>query len=143
VFYTNAVNSAPAAGDPSIADGQADVDGNTTLSVTVSDPDFDAVDVYFYGVTDSGVQLLGTVKGVASGQKATVFWVGLEEGKKYQWYTVVSDGTATTQSPTRSFSTVGYEEPVANEAPALSPWVFSLLLVILAGLGVHAARRKA
>ena len=140
-FYVDGVNDAPgAASDPSISDGQIDVESNTRLSVTVSDPDFDVVDVYFYAVTDSGVELLGVVKGVASGQKATIFWLGLEEGKRYQWYTVVSDGTTTTQSPTWSFSTVGYEEPVANEAPALSPWAFSLLLVLLAGVGMHAAR---
>lgn len=89
--------------NPSPADGATGVNTNPTLSVDVSDPDRDSMDVSFYNVFDDS--LIGTDMGVASGGTASISWLNLSEGTIYNWYAVANDGTTSTTSSTWSFTT--------------------------------------
>ena len=103
-------NSAPdAPSNPSPSDGATGVSTSTTLSVDVSDPDGDSMDVSFYW--DDGT-LIETVTGVSSGGTAETSALSLNEDTTYNWYAVADDGSATTQSSTWSFTTL--ESPSVN-----------------------------
>ncbi|MGC9308868.1 MAG: S8 family serine peptidase, partial [Thermoplasmatota archaeon] len=105
-------NSAPdAPTNPSPSDGATGVSTSPTLSVDVSDPDGDSMDVSFYDASDDS--LIGTDTGVASGGTASVTWSGLSYSTTYSWYTVADDGSATTTSSTWQFTTE--EETTSGE----------------------------
>lgn len=57
---------------------------------------------------------LGTASVPAGGSTAALNWTGLEPGKNYEWYAAVSDGSLTSSSAARRFSTV------ANVAPTVT-----------------------
>ncbi len=85
------------------ADGTIDISVNPTLSVTVSDPDSDSMDVSFY-VDDI---LESTVTDVTSGDTASVLIADpLAYGTTYDWYVIADDGEDTTQSATWTFTTI-------------------------------------
>jgi len=88
--------------NPSPPDGATTQPTTVTLSVHVSDPDGDSMDVSFY---KSDGTLIGTDTNVASGGTASVTWSGLSQGTTYFWYTIASDGQATNQSDTWTFTT--------------------------------------
>ncbi len=97
-------NSAPdAPTNPSPSDGATGVSTSPTLSVDVSDPDGDSMDVSFYDASDGS--LIGTDSSVASGNTASVTWSGLSYSTTYSWYAVADDGSATTTSSTWQFTT--------------------------------------
>ena len=97
-------NTAPnAPTNPIPADESTGVSTNPVLSVDVSDPDGDTMDVSFYNAFDDS--LIGTDTGVLSGGTASVSWLGLSEGTIYSWYAVANDGSASTTSSTWSFTT--------------------------------------
>ena len=100
-FTTNYAPNAPI--NPSPADSTTGVIINPILSVDVSDPDGDSMDVSFYNAFDDS--LIGTAIGVASGGTASVSWLGLSEGTTYSWYAVANDGTSSTTSSTWLFTT--------------------------------------
>jgi hypothetical protein len=82
-------NRAPAVpSDPSPADDATPVGLDVNLSVYVSDPDADEMDVSFY---DELGGLIGTAGPVGSGERASVSWEGLAEGTTYGWYAVADD----------------------------------------------------
>ena len=109
------VNEAPdVPSDPSPADGATGVSTAPTLSVQVSDPDGDAMDVTFYDASDDSV--IETALDVPSGGMAEVVWEDLLEGTMYEWYVIADDGRVTTQSPTWSFTTSYPNNP--PDAPA-------------------------
>jgi hypothetical protein len=89
--------------NPSPADGAIGVSMSPTLSVDVSDPDGDSMDVSFYDASDDG--LIATDTNVAGGSTASVTWSGLSSDTTYNWYAVADDGIATTQSSTWQFTT--------------------------------------
>lgn len=91
-----------------------DIDTGIMLSVEVSDPDGDFMDVYFYDTLDN---LIGTVRYVTSGGTASITWQGLTEGTDYSWYAVASDSIKQTSSPVWSFSTKAVDEEPGNETP--------------------------
>jgi len=99
------VNQAPnAPTNPSPADDATDVEIPVTLSVTVSDPDGDAMDVTFYDASDDSV--IDTDTGVASGGTSSVAWSGLEAETEYSWYAKAYDGALwSAKSSTWSFTT--------------------------------------
>ncbi len=99
-WSTNDPPAAPT--NPSPYDGATGVSTSPTLSVDVSDPDGDTMDVTFY---DGSGNSIGTDTGVASGGTASVSWSGLSTDTNYYWYTVADDGQATTQSSTWQFTT--------------------------------------
>lgn len=62
---------------------------------------------------------LDTVPVNAGVGSATLEWTGLETGSRYEWYATANDGTTTTTTPVRRFSTVEAADPVvALSAPA-------------------------
>ncbi|MFP4000885.1 MAG: InlB B-repeat-containing protein [Thermoplasmata archaeon] len=89
--------------NPSPADGATGVSTSPTLSVDVSDPDGDTMDVSFYNASDDN--LIGTDTGVTDGGTASVTWSGLAYDTTHNWYTVADDGNTTTTSDTWSFTT--------------------------------------
>lgn len=131
IQYAAGVNSAPdTILDPSIPDGATDVILTPTLTVTVSDPEYDLVDVYFY---DSQDNLIQTVYNVATGQTASIVWKNLEEGSTYGWYVVVDDGVSTTKFPLSVFTTQGV--PATTPVPAAGMVSILICLFILAVIG--------
>jgi 2',3'-cyclic-nucleotide 2'-phosphodiesterase (5'-nucleotidase family) len=132
VRYVDGSNDAPEeATDPGIADGQTDVGENVTLTVTVADSDADLVTVEFWAVTESGDELIGTVTGVATGQSASVQWMGLSDESEYRWYVVVDDGEAATgnESNPWTFYTTGY---IGGEDPTAVPSLGYIGIFLLA-----------
>ncbi len=89
--------------NPDPADGATGVDVDPTLSVDVSDPDGDSMDVTFYDASDDSV--IGTDTNVASGSRASVVWSNRAYDTTYSWYTIADDGPGDTQSATWSFTT--------------------------------------
>jgi outer membrane protein assembly factor BamB len=81
--------------NPSPSQGDTQISLNPTLSVDVSDPDGDTMDVTFYDASDDSV--ISTDFNVASGSTASVTWSGLERGFDYTWYAVADDGTDSTK----------------------------------------------
>ena len=96
--------------NPSPADGATGVGLNPTLSVDVSDPDGDVMDVTFY---DASGGVIGVDTGVSSGGTASVVWSGLSEKTVYSWYVISSDGEFDTQSSTWSFTTGDFTPPAS------------------------------
>jgi hypothetical protein len=75
---------------------------DVTLSIDVSDPNLDNMDVSFYDASDDS--LIGTAIGVPSGDTCALVWEGLECGQTYSWYVIADDGEETTQSDTFTFT---------------------------------------
>ncbi len=117
-FTTTSANYAPdAPTNPSPADGATDVNTSPTLSVDVSDPDGDSMNVTFYDASDDSI--IGTDNNVADGGTAEADWTGLSESTEYQWYTLADDGMDTAQSPTWTFTTgAGNSAPDAPTNPS-------------------------
>ncbi len=90
--------------NPDPTDGETGVLTDVTLSVDVSDPDGDSLNVSFYNASDDS--LIGTDTNVNSGSRASVDWLNLAKNSDYSWYTVSDDGMNTTQSDTWIFHTV-------------------------------------
>jgi serine protease len=89
--------------NPSPADGATGISINPTLSVDVTDPDGDAMDVSFYNEYGT---IIGTDAGVISGGTASVVWSELSYSTTYGWYAVADDGTNSTTSSTWYFTTM-------------------------------------
>jgi serine protease AprX len=109
--------------NPNPANGQTGVSTSPDLSVSVSDPNGDAMDVYFYNAV--GPALIGTDNGVPSGGTATVPWLGLAESTTYNWYAVADDSQATTQSPTWSFTTLDTMPPAPVTGLTVDWWGYA------------------
>ncbi len=105
-FLGNVAPFAPLTPTPS--DGATINDPDPALSVSVTDPNGDPMDVHFYDA--SGPTLIGTDPGVISGGIATISWLGLSDGT-YTWYAVADDGEFTTQSATWTFTVDTSVEP--------------------------------
>ncbi|MFX0205166.1 MAG: C25 family cysteine peptidase [Candidatus Hodarchaeota archaeon] len=90
----------PSVPDPE--DTAINVDINPTLSVSVSDPNGDAMTVTFY---DASNNVIGIDAGVASGTRATTVWSGLSYDTPYTWYVIADDGEDTATSDSWSFNT--------------------------------------
>ena len=67
-----------------------------------------------YDMQNYGWTVVGTQTGVASGNQTSVTWNGLAYGSSYQWYAEVSDGTTTTRSPVRIFTTTTATAPAVE-----------------------------
>jgi hypothetical protein len=91
------------------------------ISVTVNDPEGDAMTVELY--LNNG--LYATEYNVTSGTIVTFAVTGLQPGTTYTWYIVVSDGMDTTTSATCSFTTPANNPP--NEPTDLTPACGSIL----------------
>ena len=99
--------------NPTPEDNEENVSIDTTLSVTVTDPDEDPMLVSFYNASDD--TLIDYVEDIPSGGAVAINWIGLEYNTTYCWYAVASDGEFDTQSPTWCFTTI--EEGHENNPP--------------------------
>jgi 2',3'-cyclic-nucleotide 2'-phosphodiesterase (5'-nucleotidase family) len=133
VLFNNSPE-APQLAESGIADGQTDVGLSPTLSVTVSDSDANAVDVFFY---DGNGNLIDTVEDVTSGETASTVWDGLSPGTTYTWYAKVDDGIDSVLSPVWSFTTL-----TAEPVPAVGMYGLILSTLLLSGIGLVNIRRK-
>ena len=97
--------------NPVPADTATGIATSPTLSVDVSDPDGDTMDVDFYDASDDS--LIGGDNNVANGGTASVSWNGLSESTTYSWYAIADDGEFTTQSATWSFTTLDSTAPAS------------------------------
>ena len=93
--------------DPDPANTATDVGLNPTLSVLVSDPNGDTMDVSFYN--ESGV-LIGTDTGVSNGTRASVVWSSLDPSTTYYWYAVADDKKGGTNTSDTWYFTTGQPE---------------------------------
>jgi len=76
---------------------------NPTLSVYISDPNGDTMDIYFYDASDHS--LMGSVLNAESDITVSVVWQGLNYGVTYEWYAVAEDYEGSTQSDIWRFTT--------------------------------------
>jgi hypothetical protein len=90
--------------NPLPADGAEDVELDTSLSVDVTDPDDDSMDVLFFDAFDDS--LIGTDLNVASGGTASIEWNDLSYNTTYSWYAIADDTMYETKSDTWSFTTI-------------------------------------
>jgi PKD repeat protein len=98
---------APYAPDPD--DDAAGVSLNPTLSVGVSDPEGDNMNVSFFDASDDS--LIGIDTDVESGGRASLQWAGLSYGTRYSWYAVANDSEYENRSETWSFTTMNRPGP--------------------------------
>ena len=118
IAASNEPNQPPAIPtNPNPADDATEVEINPPLSVTVSDPNGDNMDVTFYDASDYSI--IDVDYDVPSGETASVVWPNLEYNTSYSWYAVADDGEYTTQSDTWAFTT-------GNQAPPGGMYVWDI-----------------
>lgn len=88
-------------------DGKTGLGAEVELSVNVTNPNGDNMDVSFY---DSSGRLIGSESNVENGSSVTTTWSGLQGETNYEWYVNVSDDLKTGTSEMWSFTTK-YIEP--------------------------------
>lgn len=76
---------------------------HTNVSLNVTDPDGDDMNVTVRDASDGSV--IGTATNVPNGSTATVEWAGLEQATTYRWFANVSDGDAYNVTGTHHFTT--------------------------------------
>ena len=107
----NAPPSQPS--DPEPINGATNVPVNPVLSVFVSDPDGDMMNISFYDAATQ--QRIGINVHVVSSTRASVPWNGLQNETQYHWYAIANDGSRTNQSETWEFATGnGVNQPPAT-----------------------------
>ncbi|MFX0063583.1 MAG: Ig-like domain-containing protein, partial [Candidatus Hermodarchaeota archaeon] len=106
--------SAPTFLNPTPSDGSTGVSINPSLSLTVSDPDGDLMNVSFYNASDDSS--IGNDTNVPSDDTASITWLGLVEGTSYSWYVKINDGILMTKSGSFSFTTLS-DNPTWDETP--------------------------
>ena len=103
-IFTRKINHPPLKpSNPSPANNSGDISTNPILSVYISDPDDDPLDVYFYNADNDN--LIGSVKNVPSDSRVSIEWKNLERNRTYAWYVVVNDSEYSVRSDTWYFRT--------------------------------------
>jgi len=102
--------------DPNPENGSTGIPTNPVLSVYVSDPESNTLDVSFFDATTQ--DLIGTAYNVPSFTRAQVTWANLTINTTYFWYAIADDGTNTNQSDTWKF-TVGETTNNPPDSPKL------------------------
>jgi len=90
--------------NPNPENNATDVELNPTLSVYVSDPDNDTMNVSFYNAANNS--LIGNVTNAESNTTVSAIWYGLEYEVTYEWYVVAEDYSGSNQSDTWCFTTM-------------------------------------
>lgn len=120
-YPSNAPPETPS--NPSPNDGSDPLEISPTLSVDVSDPNGDSMDVTFYVDTDNdgNHEYTDTDTSVTSGGTASTSLSSLSESQVVDWYVVADDGSETTRGPSSgdwSFTTVGSPYNPSNPSPS-------------------------
>jgi len=101
---TSSSNSAPdKPTNPSPENNSEDVNLNPILSVEVTDPDDDTMNISFYNASDDS--LIDIATNVTNGSTASVDWPDLSYNTTYHWYASASDGQAFNDSEIWHFTT--------------------------------------
>lgn len=87
--------------NPSPTDGATGVSTSTSLSVDVSHPEGDSMDVSFYWSDDT---LIETVSNVSSGNTATTSSLSLSSDTTYEWYAVATSTVDSNSNTSSTFS---------------------------------------
>ncbi|KXB05683.1 hypothetical protein AKJ50_00155 [candidate division MSBL1 archaeon SCGC-AAA382A13] len=123
IYFVNVETTATGNTTPNSPSNPSPSDGatlsettSTTLSVNVSDPDGDSMNVSFYDASDDSI--IGTDSGVIDGGTASVTWDSLSAGSSYDWYAVADDGTDSTTSSTWSFTVNTAPDSPTNPSPS-------------------------
>ncbi len=95
--------------DPIPENNAVNVSLNPTLSVNVTDPDDDTMNVSFFNASDDS--LIGTDINVPSGGTASIIWSDLSLNTTYYWYAVAIDYEFQTISDTWQFTTADNNPP--------------------------------
>ncbi len=113
--------------DPHPYNSESNVDLSPVLSVNVSDPDGDVLNVSFYDASDDS--LIDVDVGVLSGGIASVVWSDLKYTKVYSWYAVANDSQLENKSNTLNFITKAPVGGAASppDADANGPYYESLI----------------
>jgi len=82
---------------------------NPTISVLVTDPDNDTMDVYFYNASDNSP--IDVAENVSNSSRAEVIWPDLEYNTTYSWYAVANDSIFENRSDTWTFTTILQNDP--------------------------------
>ncbi len=102
--------------DPNPRNDAIGVPTNPILSVYISDPEGNKMDVSFY---DASTQdLIGVANNIPSFTRAQITWNNLLINNTYFWYAIADDGTYKNQSDTWKF-TVGEATNYPPEAPII------------------------
>ena len=86
------------------ANDEIDVSVNPTLTVDVSDPDGDSMNIVFFDAKDGSI--IGTDHNVENGGTASVTWSGLNPNTAYSWYATANDGQLENNSDPWTFITI-------------------------------------
>lgn len=88
--------------NPSPSNGRKRIGRDITLKISVSDPDGDNLNAFFYW---EGGTLIGSDINVINGSQALVSVDGLQYGNNFRWYVIVNDGEFENISNIWSFTT--------------------------------------
>ncbi|MFW6375873.1 MAG: Loki-CTERM sorting domain-containing protein [Thermoplasmatota archaeon] len=119
--YSGEINNAPdKPSDPHPEDGAVDVDLYPVLSVNISDPDSDKLNVTFYDADDETVWFEATGVEIEElhGRIETMPLESLKEETTYRWYVEVSDGETSVKSDVWSFTTKKKDDTESPTADA-------------------------
>ena len=94
--------------DPLPENNSVDISINPAISVFVTDPDSDTMNVSFYASDHS---FIDSVEDVQNGTRAEVNWSDLQYNTTYSWYAVADDGEYTNQSDIWNFTTAENKPP--------------------------------
>jgi len=95
--------------DPIPENNSVNVSINPALSVFVTDPDNDSMNVTFYNATDDVV--IDIASNVTNGTRAEGTWPDLEYNITYSWYAVANDSIYENRSDTWTFTTMQENHP--------------------------------
>ncbi|EMR75198.1 hypothetical protein MBGDF03_00962 [Thermoplasmatales archaeon SCGC AB-540-F20] len=95
--------------DPLPENNSTNVPINPAISVLVTDPDNDTMNVSFYNASDDGI--IGTAANVPNGSRAEVIWSDLEYNTTYEWYAIANDSIFENRSDTWTFTTMLQNDP--------------------------------
>ena len=104
--------------DPKPANNSENVSINPLLSVLVTDPDNDTMNVTFYNASDD--IKIDSVDNVSNGTRANVTWSNLDYNTTYSWYAIANDSVYETRSDIWNFTTMKENHPPyepSNPAP--------------------------
>jgi PKD repeat protein len=88
--------------NPNPENDETNVNLNPELSVYVSDPDSNVLNVSFFNKNNI---LIGFENNVENGSNASIIWSGLSYSKTYYWYAVVNDSELENTSEIWNFKT--------------------------------------
>lgn len=115
---SNTAPNKPTSPTPSHGESNVSLHNKTVnLTVTVSDPDGDSLNVTFYNESDEKID---SVLNVANGTTASLGWKDLAFNQTYSWYVMVNDSQLENQSDSWSFTTQRKQEE-SNESENHQP----------------------